>query len=92
MTNQEAITELKDLKDYCHSTFMKRTCEVYTQAIDKGIKSLEKQKTGHWVNIPKHSLDGEHPSYDVIKCSECETHWEYKFSYCPNCGAKMGGE
>lgn len=45
MTNKEAIEELKDLKDYCHSTFMKRTYEAYTQAINKAIEALENQKT-----------------------------------------------
>ena len=45
MTNQEAIIELKDLKDYCHSTFLKRTCEAYTQAINKAIETLENQSS-----------------------------------------------
>lgn len=45
MKREEAITELKDLKDYCRSTFLKRTCEAYTKAIDKGIEAIENQKS-----------------------------------------------
>ena len=49
MERSEAIIELKDLKDYCRSTLMKRTCEAYTQAIDKGIEALEDQRIGCWI-------------------------------------------
>jgi len=45
MTNKQAIIELRDLEDYCNSTFLKRTCKAYTQAINKGIEAIENQKS-----------------------------------------------
>lgn len=92
MTNQEAIIELKDLKDYCRNTFMIRTYEAYTQAINKGIKSLENQKIGHWIAQDIHNC------HTNFKCSKCGyihsfTHLYGKptadYTYCPYCGAKM---
>ena len=29
---------------------------------------------------------------DLYRCSECNTSWDAKSHYCPNCGAKMDGE
>lgn len=87
MTDKEAIIELKDLKDYCRSTFMKRTCEAYTQAIGKGIEALENQKTGHWVKNEEMSI-----MFDIWTCSECGGGGTKHFNYCAFCGAKMEGE
>lgn len=87
MKIEEAITELKDLKDYCSSTFMIRTYEAYAQAINKGIEALENQKIGHWIkNAPEwQNID---PPYI---CSECGNFHLRKTNYCDQCGAKMEG-
>ena len=51
------------------------------------IKAVAKPiKIGHW--------ERKYNSYTLeywYKCSECQTSWEYKFKYCPNCGVKMEG-
>lgn len=85
MTREEAITELKDLKDYCHNTFMIKTYEVYAQAINKAIESLENQNIGYWIeNAPEwQNID---PPYI---CSECGNFHLRKTNYCDQCGAKM---
>ena len=45
-------------------------------------------KHGHWIKeeIPMPLSDG---SKKCVRCSECGTHWEHGFKYCPNCGSKM---
>ena len=49
---------------------------------------VEPVRHGHWIDeeIPLPLSDG---SKKCVRCSECGTHWEYKFNYCPNCGVKM---
>ena len=58
---------------------------------DDAIKQLPsvtpQPRKGHWIdcdNSDDYSADG----YD---CSVCGVNSEYVTSYCPNCGAKMGG-
>ena len=53
-------------------------------AIELATKALESCKIGHWVNL-KDKYE------DIIEsgCSECDYNGNYKFRYCPNCGAKM---
>ena len=29
--------------------------------------------------------------YGAFRCSECGLHFDYKFKFCPNCGADMRG-
>ena len=89
ITREEALKRIQHLFNTDRWDFV---CSIDKDAIRLAYKSLENQRTGHWIKIPKHSLDGEHPSYNVFKCSECKTHWEYTFNFCPNCGAKMKGE
>lgn len=43
-------------------------------------------KKGKW--IPRIGL--KHP--DWFTCSECTGQFDYKWKYCPNCGADMRGE
>ena len=95
MTNQEAIRVLNctSLQTFC-------LCKVaidgkmlsMKEAIGIAVKTLENQKTGHWI-IHKLEPNG----YDHIKCSVCGQFWSISdhnkiFKYCFNCGAKMRGE
>ena len=91
MTNQEAIKVLNctSLQTFC-------LCKVaidgkmlsMKEALGMGIKALENQKTGHWVEID----DYPHEDFECDCCGGKvygteEPYEEYK--YCPNCGAKM---
>lgn len=51
-------------------------------------KMKYKRPDGNWIKIPRHSIDGEHPSYDQFKCSECETIYGIQTNYCPMCGSR----
>lgn len=87
MRTEDAISSLKFIKysftGDCTTNTLVPISRVDVEALNMAIKSLEKQKTGHW--IPRNSFLLQY------KCSECE--WESeKYNYCPNCGAKMEGE
>lgn len=71
--------------------------EGMTAAIFWGIKrmpTIDPVKHGKWTVIPKRC---ENQTFDECKCSVCgdveyfNFGWK-KFSYCPNCGAKMDKE
>lgn len=84
-----------------------RKMEIYSSGIhnageeptaEKVIKSLEDQKTGHWIEMGQN----RDKTHNVI-CSECKAgfkfrghansiHTKTKYKYCPHCGAKMEGE
>jgi len=42
------------------------------------LKAVSNEKEGVWI---KDNI--------AYKCSNCHTHWDYIFNYCPYCGAKM---
>lgn len=54
--------------------------------IEKAVNSV-KPKTGHWTHAGVEILGGA----DVYRCSECDRK-AHGGSYCPHCGAYMGGE
>lgn len=91
MEIEEAINELKDLKDYCSNTFMIRTYEAYAQAINKGIEALENQQkeNGHWNDSCPIVSDGS--LWKSWVCSKCDNRVMVKTPYCCRCGAKMEG-
>ena len=89
MSNQEAIEILKDLWRWEHPNWLEKDIR---QALEKGIESLENQKTGHWIRF-KEFENG----YYHIMCSECGQYWSVDghakvFKHCFNCGAKMEGD
>ena len=97
MTNKEAIEILK-IKKAAFETDAWLQCDVKIlkrlqndiKALDKGIKALENQKTGHWIELGCVGND----NYD-FECSECH-HTDtqsktVKVNYCWYCGAKMEG-
>lgn len=77
MTKQEAIKELYDIADQMPSM----ECKEWIEALGLAIKSLENQKTGHWIEI----------DMDMYECSECHKGLSVyeKENYCSHCGAKM---
>lgn len=83
MTNKEAIELLDDLRKYEHSEYYEQEVQ---EALEKGIKALENQKVGHWIDCADKDL--------WYRCSECgKRMWSGNcYNYCPDCGAKMKGE
>lgn len=45
----------------------------------------EPVRHGYWIEEPLQKYPNEH----IDICSECESKSLAKYSYCPNCGAKM---
>lgn len=45
MTREEAINELKDLKRYTWDTYLTDTAQIYSDALNMGIKALETKET-----------------------------------------------
>lgn len=53
----------------------------------------QEQKVGHWINIINKDLHDYRTGNKLcFECSECRSHYTYKFSYCPSCGARMESE
>ena len=50
------------------------------------VADVQPVKHGRWIS--------DNPQYLLSHCSECQcfNSIEYKWKYCPNCGAKMDGE
>ena len=68
---------------------------------DNAIESLKalppvqpERKTGTWIPQDHNRRNGYVTTtvYYYPKCSECGHSGNYGMSYCPNCGAWMGGE
>lgn len=57
----------------------------YDHAVIKSMKKYEEPKTGRWI------YTGDYITEGMLKCSECGFKHDVseRFSYCPNCGAKM---
>lgn len=77
---------------YCSNTLCDGDCEE-TDALD-ALPTIDPVKHGKWIVIPQRCKNQE---FDECKCSVCGTveyfnsGWK-KFSYCPNCGARMDKE
>lgn len=59
------------------------------ELIDEKMKDIVvEHKKGKWIEdyIPLPLSDGSKKCY---QCSECRTHWDNVFNYCPNCGCFM---
>lgn len=59
------------------------------ELIDEKMKDIVvERKKGKWIEdyIPLPLSDGSKKCY---QCSECRTHWDNVFNYCPNCGCFM---
>lgn len=58
--------------------------------IDDLIRAYEDgERTGEWVFNPKDAID---LMFTKPKCSKCGFESADGGNYCPNCGAKMGGD
>ena len=90
MTEIEAKKEFKERLELIEKCY-RGEVEDYKQALELGVKALEKQ-------IPKKPIyegdgysDG-HLVYDTWICPLCEKRYEVDYDdydYCPNCGQKL---
>lgn len=59
--------------------------------VDMAPSVMPTERTGEWVEFRKPCYDGT--SYYWKKCSVCDHDMiGYETNFCPNCGAKMGGD
>lgn len=73
------------------SDFMLELCGYHVTALRMGIKALEQEKTGHW--IEEDMFDGD----VAYRCSECnELFWiesgtpkDNGYNFCPKCGKRL---
>ena len=90
MTESEAVKEFKERLELIEKCY-RGEVEDYKQALELGVKALEKQ-------IPKKPVyegdgysDG-HLVYDTWICPLCEKRYEVDYDdydYCPDCGQKI---
>lgn len=78
MTREEAIYLLNNLRAFAE--------EDDDPAIDMAIEALQEERTGEWEEVQ--GCKG------YLCCSECGrfVNVAHKCNFCPNCGAKMGGD
>lgn len=95
MTREEAAKMLRrDIEcfshDSCSDCILEKVCDFtepedseYIEVFELAIEALEqKLKTAKWKRV----LDG---AWFYEQCTACNTVWDVKSKYCPNCGAKM---
>lgn len=82
------VGEVNNEHNYIYKIFYgKEADNIYDLLTTQNLKIIN--GTGYWKTVAKHSIDGEHPSYDINVCSECNTTSFYPTPYCSHCGAKM---
>lgn len=92
MTNEEAIKQIDDLKQYLNRSTAWYLNDKHKTALDMAIFALkESRPKGEWdVNCQ-----------GIVFCSKCKKvinhnydidYMESHFNFCPNCGADMRGE
>ena len=88
MTREEAI---KYIKSRCIGSTEERDGTQWSEAMWTAIEALADRPTGEWIEVTNGR--GGH------ECSECHSYApsyasgdEHLSDYCPNCGAKMGGD
>ena len=106
MTDKEAIECLKgqikcrECKDGidCEKCSPNWSIKNDIEALKKGIKALENQKIGHWIEMGQN----KDKTHNVI-CSECKSGFKFrghansiytqnKYRFCSHCGARMEGD
>lgn len=81
MTDEEAI---KNIVAYMY--YAEDIPEEVGKAFDVAIKALKERPTGEWI------LRSGDICVGYYKCSKCGEVERAEKNYCPNCGAKMGGD
>ena len=83
---EQAMATIDELNAISFYEANEHSREAYKE-IRAAIKQLPSaEKTGKWAkgcNI----YDGELQLW--FECSECDKRFDYRYNYCPNCGARM---
>ena len=83
----KAITELPDTRNGFSGTYDK-ACIISTI---EGVSSVDvvERRRGHWIRVPMACYGGG--TITEYHCTLCEVNQIATSSFCPNCGADMGG-
>ena len=68
------------------NSYRRGNSEGYTEGYNKGYSDAQKKyerPKGEWIFDNFLNMD---------KCSLCECHFDYKYNFCPKCGAEMGNK
>lgn len=86
----DLISRRAVLNELPHANWGKEWDEALARAIIESVPTIDSVKHGKWVDF----MTEEWCTFDECKCSVCgvveyfNKGWK-KFSYCPNCGARM---
>lgn len=90
MSREEAIEILSDMRDEYNLFGDEKEATRYhvlSWAI-KEMKAIEpERKIGHWKEDWLASTSGG--AYQVWRCSECKSAFNWRMKYCGHCGARM---
>lgn len=92
MTKEEAIKKINAIKKYLTAGNPIWDVREVDEALDVAIKALEAElvKHGKWKYCFYKDINNTYVG--VCECTVCKQREYSKHKYCPNCGAKMGGE
>lgn len=71
----------------CQTEAYERGWNDAIDAIIENAETIEERKTGRWIKDRLTALNGG--SYEVFRCSECQSAFNWRMGYCGHCGAKM---
>lgn len=54
------------------------------------LPTIDPVKHGRWSR--EHLLSTSGGTYEVWRCSECQSHFNWRMRFCGHCGARMEGE
>ena len=80
---------IKDLQHLIKGKEIKHFVIADDEVINDKLK--EEPKTGHWIKQTL-TMPLSDSTKECVMCSECKTHWDLEYKFCPNCGAKMESE
>lgn len=83
---KEQIEEMANIIDWCRPIVCKFSCGFTAEKLYNA--GYRKQNKGKWEKRTFIIFDSEKVGYI---CSECNTTWDTKTKFCPNCGSKMKG-
>ena len=84
MTKNEVIKGLEyhiAPPTYCDGCPYENDLRCENTLIRDAIALLKEGHHGKWAHVHE----------EIYVCSECDTKWDYPYTYCPSCGARMDG-